>query len=90
MSHYKPNNGPAHPINYLSGIQGLRAVAVILVVFYHSGLNAFSFGYIGVDIFFVISGYLITGTLVKKFEGSQGFRFWHFVSRRIRWCVHLT
>jgi len=47
-------------------IQGLRAVAVVLVVLYHAGLRGLGGGYVGVDVFFVISGYVITGVLLRE------------------------
>jgi peptidoglycan/LPS O-acetylase OafA/YrhL len=49
---------------YYPEIDGLRAVAVILVILYHFGYSHFTGGFVGVDVFFVISGYLITGLLV--------------------------
>ena len=52
-------------------IQGLRAVAVLLVVFYHAGLSGVSGGYVGVDVFFVISGFVITGLLLGE-RGTSG------------------
>jgi peptidoglycan/LPS O-acetylase OafA/YrhL len=52
-------------------IQGLRAVAVLLVVFYHAGLHGLSGGYVGVDVFFVISGFVITGLLLRE-RGTSG------------------
>ena len=52
-------------------IQGLRAVAVLLVVFYHAGLTWLSGGYVGVDVFFVISGFVITGLLLRE-RGTSG------------------
>ena len=70
--------------NYQPEIQGLRAVAVLLVVYYHSGLNGLSGGYIGVDIFFVISGYLITGLLLRELERTKTISLTQFYSRRIR------
>jgi len=67
---------------YRPDIDGLRALAVMLVVLNHAGLG-FPGGYIGVDVFFVISGYLITGILLR--ELAQGtFSFWAFWERRIR------
>ena len=47
-------------------VEGLRAVAIVLVVLYHGGLNALSGGYVGVDVFFVISGFVITGLLLRE------------------------
>jgi peptidoglycan/LPS O-acetylase OafA/YrhL len=54
-------------------IQALRALASIVVVSYHAELVPG--GYIGVDIFYVISGYLITGLIVREIENSRGFDF---------------
>ena len=47
-------------INYRPEVDGLRALAVIPVILFHAGFELFSGGYVGVDVFFVISGYLIT------------------------------
>lgn len=69
---------------YRADVDGLRAVAVTLVLLYHAELG-FRGGYIGVDIFFVISGFLITGLLLKevKHEEFTLSRFWHRRIRRI-------
>ncbi|MCY9778528.1 acyltransferase family protein [Proteus mirabilis] len=69
--------------NYRPEIDGLRAVAVLMVVFFHlDGTGIFSGGFIGVDIFFVISGYLITGIIYnKKIKGD--FNYINFISSRI-------
>jgi peptidoglycan/LPS O-acetylase OafA/YrhL len=64
-------------------IQGLRAVAVTLVVVYHSGLPLKG-GFIGVDIFFVISGYVITRLLAHELDASGRVRFGRFYTRRVR------
>lgn len=70
--------------NYRPDIDGLRAIAVLAVVFFHAdvGLNG---GYVGVDIFFTISGYLITGILLKDLEQKQFslVNFWERRARRI-------
>jgi len=73
--------------NYRPDIQGLRALAVVLVILDHAGVPGFEGGYIGVDVFFVISGYVIT-TLLHRQPGRQlGVNLRHFYSRRIRRIV---
>ncbi|MBQ49348.1 MAG: hypothetical protein CMP10_18360, partial [Zetaproteobacteria bacterium] len=67
---------------YLPHVDGLRAIAVLLVVFYHFDL-LFTGGFIGVDIFFVISGYLIT-RLIKHELSNQSFSYKNFYLRRFR------
>lgn len=60
-------------------IQGLRAVAVLLVVLFHLWPNRLTGGYVGVDVFFVLSGYLITAHIVREVEVSGTLRvvqFW--------------
>lgn len=69
-------------LNYRSDIDGLRAVAVLSVIIYHLNNNWLPGGYIGVDIFFVISGYLITRTIYSEMINSQ-FNFKNFYQRRI-------
>ncbi len=70
-------------IKYRSEIDGLRAIAVIPVVFFHSGFNLFSGGYVGVDVFFVISGYLITTIILKELD-KKTFSLENFYLRRAR------
>ncbi len=69
---------------YRPEIDGLRAVAVLPVLLFHVGWPGFSGGFVGVDVFFVISGYLITKLIVDEFEATGGFRFGEFYLRRMR------
>ena len=68
--------------HYRPDIDGLRAIAVIGVVLYHIGLG-FPGGYVGVDVFFVISGYLITGIIARDLHRGS-FSMLDFWVRRIR------
>ena len=68
---------------YRGDIDGLRAVAVLLVVLFHLDLTAFSGGYIGVDVFFVISGYLISAIIERSWQGER-FSFRNFYARRVK------
>jgi peptidoglycan/LPS O-acetylase OafA/YrhL len=81
------NRSPAPPddrrVRYRADIQGLRAIAVLAVVANHmAGWPTGSF--VGVDVFFVISGYLITGILVREFETRRTISFRRFYARRIK------
>jgi len=69
--------------DYRPDIDGLRAFAVLCVVFFHAGFTAFSGGFIGVDVFFVISGFLIT-RLIRGEAGKGAFSYAHFYLRRAR------
>ena len=64
-------------------IEGLRALAVTLVLVYHAGLPVRA-GFIGVDVFFVISGFLITGLLLTELDRTGRVSWLRFVGRRIR------
>ncbi len=68
---------------YISDIDGLRALAVIAVIFYHAGYKWVPGGFIGVDVFFVISGYLITRNIAFDIE-HKNFSFFDFYVRRAR------
>ena len=70
-------------LKYRKEIDGLRAIAVIPVVFFHAGFNLFSGGYVGVDVFFVISGYLITSIIIKELNNNT-FSLTNFYERRAR------
>jgi len=71
------------PLKYRSDIDGLRAIAVLAVLFYHTGVPGFSGGFVGVDVFFVISGYLITAIILDDIA-SGTFSITRFYERRIR------
>lgn len=68
---------------YRPEIDGLRAVAVLPVILFHAGVTQMSGGYVGVDVFFVISGFLITGILVRELDAGQ-FSLLGFYERRAR------
>ncbi|CDK23925.1 putative O-acetyltransferase (plasmid) [Erwinia amylovora LA637] len=68
--------------HYRGDIDGLRAIAVVLVIFFHSGSEFISSGFIGVDLFFVISGYLITGIILTQVQ-ERRFKLADFFSRRL-------
>ena len=69
--------------NYRPEIDGLRSFAILPVLLFHAGFKYFSGGYIGVDIFFVISGYLITGIILNEINENK-FSLVHFYERRAR------
>ena len=70
-------------LGYRPDIDGLRAVSVVVVMLFHLGLPGISGGFVGVDVFFVISGYLITAIIAREFDAGQ-FTFMGFYERRIR------
>lgn len=70
-------------MNYRPEIDGLRAIAVLSVVFFHSGVDVVGGGYVGVDVFFVISGYLITSIIVRQIDAGT-FSVLNFYERRFR------
>ena len=74
-----PEDRPFRP-----DVEGLRAVAVLLVVLFHSGVSTLSGGYIGVDVFFVISGFVITGVLLRERAASGHTSILAFYGRRCR------
>ena len=75
--------GAATP-GFRRDIEGLRGLAILLVVAYHAGIPGFAGGYVGVDVFFVLSGYLITGLLIAEIEKTGRVDFPGFYARRAR------
>ena len=67
-----------------SDIDGMRAFAIAVVVAFHASFPGFDGGFIGVDVFFVISGYLITGALLRELDEHGRIRLGRFWARRIR------
>jgi peptidoglycan/LPS O-acetylase OafA/YrhL len=77
-------NRPQQSISYLPGLDGLRAIAVLAVVVYHANKNWLHGGFLGVEVFFVISGYLITLLLLTESEQHGRINFRAFWMRRAR------
>lgn len=73
----------ATPSGYRRDIDGLRAIAILPVLFYHAKVGLFPGGYIGVDVFFVISGYLIAGIIAREIDDGR-FSLLKFYERRAR------
>ena len=70
-------------MKYRSEIDGLRALAVLPVILFHAGFELFSGGFVGVDVFFVISGYLITTIIISEMAEGK-FSIVNFYERRAR------
>lgn len=71
-------------LEFRPDLQGLRAVAITLVVLAHAGMPGLTGGFVGVDVFFVLSGYLISGLLVREFLANGRIRLLGFVARRLK------
>ena len=72
---------------YITGLDGIRAIAVIMVLAYHLKLALFKSGFLGVTVFFVLSGYLITGILISEVEEEGTIDLKNFWLRRIRYLT---
>src|SRR5215475_1498827 len=77
-----PGNGDRGDRGFRPDVQGLRALAVALVLVYHLFPSLMPGGFVGVDVFFVISGYLITGQLWRGFKSTGKFSLVEFWGRR--------
>src|SRR6476659_2788767 len=80
---WQPRVNPGSVVDYRPEIDGLRALAVIPVILFHAGFELFSGGFVGVDVFFVISGYLITAIILSELEEGK-FSIVNFYERRAR------
>lgn len=85
-----PSNQAPQRDGFRPDVEGLRAVAVMVVLLYHAGVPFAGGGYVGVDIFFVISGFLITGLLVRELERTGTVSLARFYSRRAKRLLPLT
>lgn len=70
--------------NYRPDVQGLRAIAILLVVLAHAQIRFFAGGFVGVDVFFVLSGYLISQLLIREYASSGTIALARFYSRRLK------
>ena len=89
VAHPRPGRGAGEKDGFRPDIEGLRGVAVSLVVLFHAGLlsgasTQLTGGFIGVDLFFVVSGFLITGLLIRERERNGRISFSRFYARRVR------
>ena len=79
----KPPRPVPEPWRFRPDLEGLRAVAILLVVSYHAGVGVVRGGYVGLDVFFVISGFLITGQLFRELEKTGRISLPAFYARRM-------
>ncbi|BDZ30212.1 acyltransferase family protein [Lactiplantibacillus sp. WILCCON 0030] len=78
------NRQKMHPRRYITGFDGIRTLAVLGVIIYHLMPASLQGGYLGVPIFFVVSGYLITDILLQEWESHSAIHLWNFYARRLR------
>ena len=71
-------------MGHIRGLDGIRALSVLAIIAFHTGLNSVPGGFYGVDSFFVLSGFLITSLLVREWSGSGTIRLWRFWAGRAR------
>jgi len=70
-------------MRYRADIDGLRAIAIVPVVLYHAGFPGLKGGFVGVDVFFVISGFLMASLILSEID-QGAFSLGHFYERRVR------
>ncbi len=86
----KTRTGVVRPKGYRPDIEGMRAIAILLVLLYHAGLQFLPGGFVGVDVFFVISGFLITGLLIRELETRGKVSLTRFYARRAKRLLPAT
>jgi peptidoglycan/LPS O-acetylase OafA/YrhL len=84
LQHSQPDTAGVETWGYRAYLDGLRAVAVFLVIAFHSGADRLDGGFIGVDVFFVLSGYLVTQLLLRDLHSSGSIGYRRFYARRFR------
>jgi peptidoglycan/LPS O-acetylase OafA/YrhL len=84
FSNFSHGDNKAMSAGFRPDIEGLRAIAILLIVGYHADIPGFSGGYVGVDVFFVLSGFLITGLIVREIEKTGTLDLLGFYARRAR------
>ena len=82
--HDRRSGAAAHPMGYQPSLDGIRAIAVLAVLLYHADLRWIPGGFLGVDVFFVVSGYLITSLLVEERRGTMSTDLRQFWLRRAK------
>ena len=78
---------PEPPVSVIPGLDGVRALGIVLVLLFHGGVSWMSGGFFGVDVFFVLSGFLITGLLLAEFRRERTIELLRFWGHRVRRLV---
>src|SRR5215467_7836501 len=81
---FSAQNSRRHHSGFRPEIEGMRGIAVLLVVLFHCGVAYFGGGFVGVDVFFALSGYLITGLILNEIARNGSLSYRNFYARRAR------
>ncbi|MFN8168654.1 MAG: acyltransferase family protein [Candidatus Nanopelagicales bacterium] len=88
--HAAPPRVEQSPASFRADVEGLRAVAILVVVLFHAGIGALPGGFVGVDVFFVLSGFLITGLIVREMQSTGTVSVARFYGRRAKRLLPAT
>jgi hypothetical protein len=88
--HAAPPRVEQSPASFRADVEGLRAVAIVVVVLFHAGIGALPGGFVGVDVFFVLSGFLITGLIVREMQSTGTVSVARFYGRRAKRLLPAT